>query len=114
MPVVPVHCEAMYALPFCRKTPLKFISPLTSRAYPGEIVLIPMFPPVVNKVPIVLEFPVALNVPDTDPFVDEMLLETTFDAVKLVTNTLDNVLEVAVKLLVDTFINTALLPDAFM
>ena len=66
------------------------------------------------KFPNVFEFPLAWNVPDTDPFVDEMLLDTIFDAVKLVNKTFDKVLEFAIKLLVVKLVITELLPVAFV
>ena len=54
-----VHCEAMYALPFCLNTPEKFISPFTSSVNAGDVVFNPTLPPVVNKLPIVFASPVA-------------------------------------------------------
>jgi hypothetical protein len=56
----------------------------------------------------------ALNVPDTDTFVDKMLADTTFDAVKLVNKTFDKVLEFAIKLLAVKLVITELLPVAFV
>src|SRR5438067_12810737 len=49
-------CPAVPALPFARKAPVKFISPVTSNGYAGVLFPIPALP-VVCRVPVIFVFP---------------------------------------------------------